>query len=56
MAVFQPTDSVQLRQALPAVARHEGPVYIRLFGEGKVFDDDYVFTLGNPDSRGTARM
>ena len=51
MTVFEPTDSVQLRKALPAVARHEGPVYIRLFRRKaeKVFDDDYVFTLGTAD-------
>ncbi|HIW77792.1 MAG TPA: transketolase family protein, partial [Candidatus Bilophila faecipullorum] len=51
MTVFEPTDSVQLRKALPAVARHEGPVYIRLFRRKaeKVFDDDYVFTLGKAD-------
>lgn len=51
MTIFEPTDSVQLRKALPAVARHEGPVYIRLFRRKaeKVFDDDYVFTLGKAD-------
>lgn len=51
MTVFEPTDSVQLRKALPAVARHEGPVYIRLFRRKaeKVFDDNYVFTLGKAD-------
>lgn len=51
MTVFEPTDSVQLRKALPAVARHEGPVYIRLFRRKaeKVFDDDYVFMLGKAD-------
>ena len=51
MTVFEPTDSVQLRKALPAVARHEGPVYIRLFRRKaeKVFDDDSVFTLGKAD-------
>lgn len=51
MTIFEPTDSVQLRKALPAVARHEGPVYIRLFRRKaeKIFDDDYVFTLGKAD-------
>lgn len=51
MTIFEPTDSVQLRKALPAVARHVGPVYIRLFRRKaeKVFDDDYVFTLGKAD-------
>ena len=51
MTIFEPTDSVQLRKALPAVARHEGPVYIRLFRRKaeKVFDEDYAFTLGKAD-------
>lgn len=51
MTIFEPTDSVQLRKALPAVARHEGPVYIRLFRRKaeKIFDEDYVFTLGKAD-------
>lgn len=51
MTVFEPTDSVQLRKALPAVVEHEGPVYIRLFRRKaeNVFDEDYVFTLGKAD-------
>lgn len=51
MTIFEPTDSVQLRKALPAVARYEGPVYIRLFRRKaeKVFDEDYAFTLGKAD-------
>ena len=48
MTVFEPTDSVQLRKALPAIVEHEGPVYIRLFRRQaeNVFDDDYEFDLG----------
>ena len=51
MTVFEPTDSVQLRKALPAIVEHEGPVYIRLFRRQaeNVFDDDYEFDLGKAD-------
>lgn len=51
MTVFEPTDSVQLRKALPAIVEHEGPVYIRLFRRQaeNVFGDDYEFDLGKAD-------
>ena len=51
MTVFEPTDSVQLRKALPAIVEHEGPVYIRLFRRQaeNVFDDGYEFDLGKAD-------
>ena len=51
MTVFEPTDSVQLRKALPAIVEHKGPVYIRLFRRQaeNVFDDGYEFDLGKAD-------
>ena len=51
MTIFEPTDSVQLRKALPAVVEHEGPVYIRLFRRKaeNVFDEGYAFRLGKAD-------
>lgn len=51
MTVFEPTDSVQLRKALPAIVEHEGPVYIRLFRRQaeNVFGGDYEFDLGKAD-------
>ncbi len=51
MTIFEPTDSVQLRKALPAIVDHNGPVYIRLFRRKaeSVFSDDYTFTFGKAD-------
>lgn len=51
MTVFEPTDAVQLRKALPVVAAHEGPVYMRLFRRKaeSVFPENYSFTLGKAD-------
>jgi transketolase len=45
MTIYEPVDSVQLKQALPHIINHEGPVYIRMFrkqAEG-IFGDDYKF-------------
>lgn len=52
MAIFEPTDSVQLRKALPVLVEHEGPVYIRLFRRKaeSVFGDEYVFRFGKADT------
>ena len=51
MSIFEPTDSVQLRKALPAIVEHEGPVYIRLFRKKaeSVFGEDYEFRFGKAD-------
>lgn len=42
LTIFEPVDAAQLEQALPAIAAHTGPVYIRLYR--KALDD--VFGLG----------
>ncbi len=48
MTIFEPTDAVQLRKALPAIVAHDGPVYIRLFRRQaeSVFTEDAPFALG----------
>ena len=45
MTVFEPVDSVQLKQALPHIVAHEGPVYIRMFRKKaeSIFGEDYKF-------------
>lgn len=45
MTIFEPVDSVQLKQALPHIVAHEGPVYIRMFRKKAeaIFGDDYTF-------------
>jgi len=48
MVVVDPTDEVEMRQAIRAVVAHDGPVYLRVYREGttKVFDSTYRFRLG----------
>ena len=49
LAIVDPCDSVDIEQAVPALAAHEGPTYMRLL-RGKVpkvlHDYDYRFELG----------
>ncbi len=51
MSIVEPTDSVQLKKALPAIVEHDGPVYIRLFRRKaeNVFDETYEFRFGKAD-------
>ena len=51
ITVFEPVDAVQLEKALPVIAAHEGPVYMRLFRKeiAPVFDENYVFDLFKAD-------
>jgi len=51
ITIFEPVDSVQLKAALPVLAYHEGPVYIRLFRKTavSVFQQGYQFTYGKAD-------
>jgi transketolase len=51
MVVFEPVDEIQIRQALPQIVAHYGPVYIRLFRKESpaIFGDDYVFDLFKAD-------
>ena len=48
MVIVDPTDATEMSQAVVAVARHDGPVYLRIYREStaKVFDADYHFVLG----------
>lgn len=45
MVIFEPTDAVQLKQAMPYILKHNGPVYLRIFRKTKeiVFNEDYKF-------------
>lgn len=51
MMIFEPADARQLRLALPQVASHDGPVYIRMHRKTlpDVFDESYCFRLGRAD-------
>ena len=51
LSIVEPTDSVQLKKALPAIVEHDGPVYIRLFRRKaeNVFDETYEFRFGKAD-------
>ena len=52
MVVYEPVDNAQLKQALPQIVSHEGPVYIRMFRKATpdVFTDpDYKFDLFKAD-------
>jgi transketolase len=48
MVVIDPTDEVEMRQAVRAAVEHPGPVYLRVYRESTrtVFDDSYRFRLG----------
>jgi transketolase len=48
MVVVDPTDEIEMRQAVRAVVAYDGPVYLRVYREGtpKVFDSTYRFRLG----------
>lgn len=49
--VFEPVDGVQLKAAMPVIAAHDGPVYMRLFRKERpdVFPWDYRFELFKAD-------
>lgn len=51
MVVFEPVDEVQIRQAMPQIVAHKGPVYIRLFRKEApvIFGEDYEFDLFKAD-------
>lgn len=51
MRVTEPVDATQLALALPVVAAHAGPVYIRLMRKAvpAVFSPDYAFRFGRAD-------
>lgn len=47
MVVFEPTDATMVAKALPQIAEHYGPVYIRMYRKitEKVYDDNLEFDL-----------
>lgn len=52
MVIFEPADNAQLKQALPQIIDHYGPVYIRMFRKEvpDIFDDEnYKFDLFKAD-------
>ena len=52
MVIFEPADNAQLKQALPQIIDHYGPVYIRMFRKDTpdIFDDEnYKFDLFKAD-------
>ncbi|MGP8249297.1 MAG: transketolase family protein [Candidatus Dormibacteria bacterium] len=48
MVVIDPTDEVEMRQAVRAAVEYPGPVYLRVYRESTatVFDEGYQFRLG----------
>lgn len=48
MVIFEPVDSVQLREIFPQIIKHYGPVYIRLFRKSawSVYGENDRFELG----------
>lgn len=51
LAVVEAADAHQLAALLPVIARHEGPVYLRLFRKDlpELYAPDCTFTLGKAD-------
>ncbi|MEG1417518.1 MAG: hypothetical protein RSC55_02670 [Oscillospiraceae bacterium] len=51
--IIEPVDSTQLRQAMPFIAAHDGPVYMRLLRKPaeKIYDESYRFQWGKADVR-----
>lgn len=51
MVIFEPVDGVQLRQAMPQIVEHYGPVYIRMFRKElpDIFGKNYKFDLFKAD-------
>jgi len=48
MVVLVPADSIEAKKMLPLIARHEGPVYVRISREEMpiIFDDNYKVEIG----------
>ena len=52
LVVFEPTDTVQLKAAMPVLHAYEGPVYMRMNRKEfpTVFSEDYRFDLFKADT------
>ncbi len=52
MTIVEPVDSVQLAAALPVIANHDSPVYLRLYRKvpQPVYQDGYTFDLHRADT------
>lgn len=48
MVVLVPADSIEAKKMVPLIARHEGPVYVRISREEMpiIFDDNYKVEIG----------
>lgn len=57
MTVVEPCDNNQLAAALPVLASHDGPVYLRLYRRAphEIYDVDYQFELGKADMLRTGK-
>ena len=51
ITVLEPSDAIELEQMVPAMFRHVGPVYMRLYRKAapEVHKDDYQYQLGKAD-------
>ena len=51
LVIYEPTDNIELKEALPQILKHEGPVYIRMFRKipARVHKPDYKFNLFKAD-------
>lgn len=51
MVIYEPVDEIQLKQAIPQIIDHYGPVYIRLVRKEtpNIFDENYKFDLFKAD-------
>ena len=51
MVIYEPTDEIQLRAAMPVINEYNGPMYIRLFRKQApvIFGEDYKFDLFKAD-------
>jgi transketolase len=57
LCVVVPSDAVEVRKALPVLARHRGPVWLRLCrAETPIFHtEDYVFAIGKAEHLRTGK-
>ena len=51
ITILEPADTIELKQMVPAMINHKGPVYMRLYRKiiPNVHKEDYKFQLGKAD-------